>query len=131
MPSFKETAMKKIILASLLGLISFPTMAHDWHHGGYYGGHRGGYYSQVNGGYGGGWIAPALIGGVIGYELARPRYVSPPPPAVIYQQPPVVIQQAPVYSYTPRPTIQSATCSAWTEVEQSDGTVLRQRTCSQ
>jgi len=38
-----------------------------------------------------GWVGPAVIGGVIGYELARPPVVVQQP--VIVQQPPVVYQQ--------------------------------------
>ena len=50
-----------------------------------------GYY-----GYRGGWVAPALVGGIVGYSLARPYYpptyyVQPPP--VVYVQPPVYVQQ--------------------------------------
>ena len=53
--------------------------------------YRGGYYNAGN------WVAPALIGGVIGYELSRPRY---------YEQP-VVIQQQPVYVQQPQPAVQA------------------------
>ena len=69
--------MKKILLAVL---ISLAGMTHAEAHG-YY---RGGYY-QNN------WVAPAIIGGVIGYGLARPYYAQP-----VYVQPPVYIQQQPV-----------------------------------
>ena len=48
---------------------------------------------------GGGWVGPAIVGGVIGYELARPYYpparVYLPPPPVVYTQPPVYVQPAP------------------------------------
>lgn len=54
---------------------------------------RGGYY------HGGGWVAPAIIGGVIGYEIAQPRPVIVEQP-VIVQSPPqtsiVVPSPAPV-----------------------------------
>jgi len=33
-----------------------------------------------------GWVAPAVVGGVIGYELAQPK-------TVIIEQPPVYVQQ--------------------------------------
>jgi len=60
--------------------------------------YRGGYYHH---GYSGGWVAPALIGGVIGYELAQPRtVVVEQPPAVVYTQPPMVVQQP---GYAPPP----------------------------
>ena len=61
--------------------------------------YRGGYYHH--GYYGNGWVAPALIGGVIGYELARPNtVVVEPPPQVVYTQPPMVVQQP---GYAPPP----------------------------
>ena len=70
--------MKKLVISLLItgSLLSTQAEAH-W---------RGGH-----------WIAPALIGGVIGYELAAPRYVVPPPvvytqPNVVYVQPPMVTQ---------------------------------------
>jgi hypothetical protein len=70
--------MRKLILAlALIGMVSTAS-AH-------------GYYRH-----GGGWIGPALIGGVIGYELSRPRYYEPP---VVYVQP------SPTVVYTqPQPT---------------------------
>ena len=51
--------------------------------------YRDGYYHHGYDG-GGGWVAPALIGGVIGYELARPPVVVEQP--VIVQPPQVVAQ---------------------------------------
>jgi hypothetical protein len=44
------------------------------------------------------FLAPALIGGVIGYELARPNtvYVEP---SVVYAQPPVTMVQQPPVGY--------------------------------
>jgi hypothetical protein len=74
--------MKKIITASLLALAFLNTANADAH--GYY---RGGYH----GGWHGGWVAPALIGGAIGYGLARPYYDP------VYVSPPVVVEQQPIY----------------------------------
>jgi hypothetical protein len=75
--------MKKILLVlSLLTILG--TANAQWHH---HGGccYRGSPF---------GWAGPALIGGVIGYELARPPvYVEQP---VIIQQP---IVQAPPVGY--------------------------------
>jgi hypothetical protein len=68
--------MKKILFALLITL-SFTAHADRWHHGG------GHYYWHP--GYG--WVAPAVIGGVIVYEATRP---------------PVVVQQ-PVYIQQPLP----------------------------
>ena len=105
-----ETIMKQLLLAiSMLAVVS--TANAQWHH-------HGGHY---RGGYGNNWIAPAIIGGVIGYELSRPRYYEPP---VVVQQP-VIIQQ-PVYSAT----VQQS-CTVWTETQHADGTITRTRTCTQ
>lgn len=77
--------MKKLIFA-LLVTVSATAMAHEGiRHGGYYHG----------GCYGCGWVAPALIGGVIGYEIARPTVVVPPPAPVIVQQPQSIIVPSP------------------------------------
>ena len=75
--------MKKSLLAlSLLTILG--TADAQWHH---HGGccYRGSPF---------GWAGPALIGGVIGYEIAnRPVIIEQPP--VIYTQP-SVIQQPPL-----------------------------------
>ena len=76
--------MKKSILALLL-LSAMGMTSAQWHH------HGG--YCCYRGGYGGGWVGPAIIGGVIGYELSRPSPVYTQPPVVIEQQP-VVVQQS-------------------------------------
>jgi len=88
-----EMNMKKILLSLTLLAAAGSALADGRH--GYWGGS-------------GRWVAPALIGGVIGYELGRPRYVYDAPPViiqqpvivqqpqVIYQQPQVIYQQAPV-----------------------------------
>jgi hypothetical protein len=77
--------MKKVLAILALVAVSLSASAHGpgrafgWH-GGYY---HGGY------GCGGCWVAPAVVGGVIGYELARPYYVEPAP--VVVQQPEVIV----------------------------------------
>lgn len=60
------------------------------------------------------WVFPTVIGGVVGYEIARQQQ-----PVIVQQSPPVVIQQSPV------------NCSAWKEIQQSDGTIVRERICTQ
>jgi hypothetical protein len=105
--------MKKLLAVFILcaGMGSCVTQAHaQWHHHGY-----------QRGGWGMGWVAPAVVGGVIGYELSRPRYYEPP---VVVQQP--VIVQQPVYTVTPQPN-----CTVWTETQHPDGTITRTRTCTQ
>jgi hypothetical protein len=47
-----------------------------------------------------GWVAPAIVGGIIGYELSRPYIYYTPQPVVI-QQPPVYIAQPPYYQAPP------------------------------
>lgn len=99
--------MKKL-LAVLLLTVSASAMAQ--HHHGHHGHWRhGGGNSWV-------WVAPALIGGVIGYEISR-------------NQPPVVVQQQPVIIQNPQVVQQN--CSPWTEIQNPDGTITRTRTCQQ
>jgi hypothetical protein len=103
--------MKKII-ALVLVTLSATAMAQYPHHN-----HR-------RGGWGyNGWIAPVIVSGVIGYEIAR-NY----PPVVVQQ--PVIIQPTPI----PPATIyygQSPTCTAWNEIQTADGRIYRERTCTQ
>ena len=103
--------MKKILVAlSLLTVVG--TASAQWHHhGGYY---RGGGYYQ-----GGNWVAPLIIGGIAGAVIARE---SQP---VIVQQPPVVIQQSPVYVQ------RQPVCTEWKEIQNPDGQIYRERTCTQ
>ena len=110
--------MKKLLAVLSLSLTATSAFA-DGHWGGYHGGH---------GGYGGGYyhshgyndfVGPAILGGIVGYAIAQPRYVSPPP-TVIYQQPPVIYQQ---------PQTQYQNCTAWTETVDQYGNVTRTRTC--
>ena len=44
-------------------------------------------------GYRGGWVAPIIIGGVIGYAASRPTVVYNPPSTVVYTTPQTVIVQ--------------------------------------
>jgi hypothetical protein len=82
--------MKKLLAVFILcaGMGSCVTQAHaQWHHhGGYY---RGGYYAGNN------WIAPLVIGGVIGYEINRANQ-------------PVVVQQPQIVYTQTQPTVQAA-----------------------
>jgi len=83
--------MKKLLLALSLTTLAFTVSAHGPYR---MGGWHGGYY---HGGYGCGgcWIAPALIGGVVGYELAHPDTVVVEQQPVIVQQPQTVVQVPP------------------------------------
>lgn len=106
--------MKKFIAVAVLALAAVPAMAqHHGYHGGYHHhhyGHRGGW----------GWVAPVIIGGVIGYEINRANQ------PVIVQQQPVIVQPQPTVVYQPQQN-----CSPWTETQNSDGTITRTRTCTQ
>ena len=95
-----EAVMKKL-LATLLILSATSAWAHGPH----------GYWRSHNNGWG--WVAPVVVGGVIGYELARPPIYAPP---VVVQQPPVVIQQQPVI-------VQGQNCSPWTQIQNPDGSI--------
>ena len=79
--------MKKLLTVVILSAGMGSCAVQAQHHHGYY-----------RGGYGYGWVAPAIIGGAIGYGLARPYYN--PSPTVVYTQPPVYVQQ-PNPAYTP------------------------------
>jgi hypothetical protein len=107
--------MKKILFLSLM-LISLSASAQQHH----------GYWRHGGGGNPWFWVAPTVIGGVVGYEIAR-------------QQQPVVIQQVPTCaspgircSYEiQQPIPVQPICSIWTEVQHPDGTITRTRTCTQ
>jgi len=108
-----EIAMKKLLVLMLLTLSASAMAQHNGHgirhgHGHWARGYSGGW----------GWAVPAAIGGILVYEASRqPIYVQPNP--VVIQQQPVYIPQA--YS----------NCTPWTEVQSSDGTISRTRTCTQ
>jgi len=103
--------MKKIAILLSLMVLSSPVLAqyHGHHHYGYWR-HHGGPSPWI-------WVAPTIVGGVIGYEIARNQ------PPVVVQQQPVIVQGAPV-------TVQQ-NCSPWTETQNADGTITRTRTCTQ
>ncbi len=90
-------------MLALMLMIAIPAMAQ--HHG--HGPRNHHWHGNANN-----WVAPAIMGGVVTYMLTRPT----PQPFVIEQ--PVVLQQQTV-------------CSSWKEVQQYDGTILRERTCYQ
>ena len=97
--------MKKLIV---LGLLTFATFAQAQHRHGHYHHHH---YRASN------WVAPAIIGGVVGYAITRNYYE----PAVTYTYPPQVYVQQPMFV--------QPVCGPWTETQYADGTVTRTRTC--
>jgi hypothetical protein len=125
----QETPMKKLIALLLLTLSASAAMAQ--HHGYGHGKGHGNVYRNLHGhhghvGGGWGWAVPAAIGGLIVYQATRPQSVIVQPPPVVYQQAPVVIQQPSDYS-----NLQNQNCTPWTEVQSSDGSITRTRTCTQ
>ena len=60
------------------------------------------------------WIAPLIIGGIAGAVIANQNQ----PQQVVVQQPQtVIVQTQPV-------------CTAWKEIQQPDGQIYRERTCT-
>ena len=100
--------MKKFIAILLLTLTAGTALAQHGGHGIRHGHnhYRGGYYG------GGGWVAPLIIGGSIGYILNRPA--------------PVYIEPAPVY-VQPQPVIQPQ-CTRYTRYiyQDQNGQVIRE-----
>ena len=105
--------MKKILAVLLLTLASVPAMA-QWHGHGF---RHHGYYGHYSGG---SWVAPLIVGGIVGAVIANNRetVVVQPQPTVVYQQTPVYVQRQPV-------------CTEWREIQNPDGVIYRERTCSQ
>ena len=101
--------MKNILLSLLLMVFSASAFAGPAHHHRHHYGHHHWNHSQP-----GRWIAPVIIGGVVGYALAQPSVAQPAP--VIVQQQPVIIQEA-------------TNCTEWKEVMQPNGTIVRERYC--
>jgi hypothetical protein len=100
--------MKKLFITLALACATLPALAQYHGHGLRHNGHH---YRHP--GYGG-WVAPLIIGGAIGYTLTRPE--------------PVVIQQ-PIY-IEQQPIPQNQNCGPWKEVHTSDGKIYRERTCT-
>lgn len=99
--------MKKLLAILVLATASIaPAYAQHGHH---FTPHSG-YHRHFNS-----WFVPALIG-------AGAVYIATRPEPVVVQQPPVVIQQPPQYGYGQR-------CTPWTEIQNMDGTITRQRQC--
>jgi hypothetical protein len=100
--------MKKLFITLALACATLPALAQ--HHGH---GFRHNHNHYRGPGYGG-WVAPLIIGGAIGYTLTRPE--------------PVIIQQPIYVDQQPMPLNQN--CGPWKEVHSSDGRIYRERTCT-
>jgi hypothetical protein len=103
--------MKKILIAlSLFAVVG--TASAQWHH------HHRPYYGPTVV-YRDNWVAPLILGGIAGAVIARE---SQP---VIVQQQPVYVQPQPVYVQ------RQPVCTEWKEIQQPDGQIYRERTCTQ
>jgi hypothetical protein len=100
--------MKKLFITLALACATLPALAQHYHGHGF---RHPGYYRGP--GYGG-WVAPLIIGGAVGYALTRPE-------PVIVQQPVIVEQQ---------PVPQNQNCGPWKEVQTPDGKIYRERICT-
>ena len=83
--------MKKILITLLLALSASVAFAHGGE--GYRGGYRGGYHEHW-----GRFVGPAVIGGIIGYELHHERTYRREP-VVIYRESPIYMGQSVPYGY--------------------------------
>ena len=72
--------LQTITLASLI-MVSGASQANPYYHH-----HHRGYYNPY------GWVAPLVIGGVVGYVITRPQ-------TVVIQQPPNIYQPQAPYGY--------------------------------
>ena len=108
--------MKKLLLSLALVSASLPVLAQHYGHGIRHHGHHGHWVRSGSDN----WI-PVLIGGaIVGAAIANSKepVVVQPQPTIVYQQTPVYVQRQPV-------------CTEWREIQNSDGTIYRERTCTQ
>lgn len=125
--------MKKLLVLMLLAFSASAMAQHQSHGSSFRHGHgfkQGHSWQSGHGGHGAhghwarghsgawNWAVPAAIGGLIIYEATRQPVVVQPNPVIIQQQ------SLPLPQANP-------TCTPWTEVQSSDGTISRTRTCTQ
>jgi len=110
--------MKKLLTVLALSTAMIAPAFAQHGHGHHFQRHSG-YHRNFNN-----WFVPALVTGAVVYGITResqPPVVIQQPP--VYVQPPVVIEQPPShYGYNQR-------CTPWTETQNADGTITRQRQC--
>jgi hypothetical protein len=100
--------MKKILILLALLMVTVPALAQHWNHGHRHHGHAR-YYGHS------GWVAPLIIGGVVGAAIAnRPAQAE----TVFVQRQPVIVQL-------------QENCTPWKEIQTPDGQTYRERTCTQ
>ncbi len=110
--------MKKILASLVFLAMSAPVFAHHSgpHHGHHirHGHHWNHHHHQRHWHRDHRWVAPLVIGAGVTYLATRPAPIIVPEPVIVEQ--PIEV--------TP-----SSNCSPWREVQQPDGTIVRERTC--
>ena len=103
--TYKGYNMKKLLTVLLLTVsaTAFAQHNHGWRHHGH----------RAHGPSFGYWLAPVVIGGVVGAAIANNNRRE----TIIVEQQPIVVQ----------PLQQN--CTAWKEVQTSEGNTYRERTC--
>jgi hypothetical protein len=100
--------VKKLVTILALALVATTATAQHYGHRHNHHRHHGHYYGH------GGWVAPLIIGGSIGYILNRPA--------------PVVVEQPPVY-VQPQPVIQPQ-CTRYIYQDQNGQTIREEIRCN-
>jgi hypothetical protein len=103
--------MKKILVALSLLALTGTAMAQHWNH---QWNHHHRHHGYIHGGGNGNWVAPLIIGGVVGAAIVNNRRQE----TIVFQQPPVYVHR-------------QAVCTEWKEIMNADGTIYRERTCTQ
>jgi hypothetical protein len=113
--------MNKFLIAGILATSAFATSAqaqhnhHNHHnrHWSHHHGHKGPVVIRESGG----WIAPLIGGVIVGSIIADANKREQEKQVVVVQQPQTVVVNP------------AETCTAWKEIQTSDGTTYRERTC--
>ena len=101
----------KILGITFLVIAGSASAQHYGHHGHWVRGHGGGYN----------WIPALIAGGIVGAAIANSKQTE----TVIIQQPSVILRNPPVY------VERQPVCTEWKEIQTADGTIYRERTCTQ
>lgn len=102
----------KILGITFLVIAGSASAQHFRHHG-----HHG---HWVHSG-GSNWVPALIAGGIVGAAIANSRQTE----TVIIQQPSVILRNPPVY------VERQPVCTEWKEIQTADGTIYRERTCTQ
>ena len=109
--------MNKFLIAGTLATSLFATTAQAQyhHHNRHWNqhGHNGPVVIRESGG----WIAPLIGGVIVGSIIADANKREQEKQVVVVQQPQTVVVSP------------AETCTAWKEIQTSDGTTYRERTC--